>query len=510
MIVAGREHPGALRRRVDAVVVGTGAGGAMMARCLAAEGLEVLALEEGAHSTRADFNTREDEMFELLFQEGGGRATSDLEIRILQGRGVGGSTVHNTNLCKRTPPEVLAHWAEALGVSGCSPQDLDAAFRATEQELSVSAMGPDLLNRNNDLFRRGVDALGYQGAFLSHNRVGCQGSGYCELGCPYDAKQNALKVLVPRAVELGATVVSDARVDRVETRRGRVWAVTGSLLDAAGAHRAPLRVEAPIVCLAGSAIGSAALHLRSALPDPSGRAGRNLHIHPGGVVAGVFDDDVEGWSGIPQSYECTELLDLRPGAERRVWLVPVFAHPIGTAISIPGLGASHAALMRDYPRVAALTAMVHDESAGRVRVTPEGRVRIDYSLNAADRAQMALGLREGARILLAAGARQVLVPYETEPLLIRDPGELDQVTERGVPAHSLPLSAVHPMGTLAMGDDPRRAVVSSRGEHHAVEGLFVCDGSLFPTSIGAPPQLSIYSFARHLAPHVVEAWRRLR
>jgi choline dehydrogenase-like flavoprotein len=505
--LAGREHQGDLALDADVVVVGTGAGGSMMARDVAAAGLSVVALEMGARSTSADFNRVEDAMLELLFQERGARATSDLEIRVLQGHGVGGSTVHNTCLCKRTPVEVLEHWAADFGVTGARSADLAAAFERTERELGVTAITDAQLNENNRLFKRGCDVLGWRSGYLNHNRAGCTGAGYCELGCPFDAKQNALKVLLPAAVTDGATVVSDARVDRVATRDGRATGVTGVLVDALGRPKGALTVRAKVVVLAGSAVGSAALHERSGLPDRSGQAGRNLRMHPGAVVAGLFEQEVSGWKGIPQTYECTEWLDYAPGADHRVWLVPVFAHPIGTAAQIPGFGAEHARLMRQYKHVAALTVMVHDESAGRVRVERSGRIRIDYALSQADREQLAFGLEQGAHLLLAAGAREVLVPYENAPFTIRSVRDLGAIRARGLPRYDLPLTAVHPMGTLRMGDDPRRAVVSSSGAHHGVKGLFVSDGSLFPTSIGVPPQISIYTFARHVAPHVIAAAR---
>lgn len=507
MFLAGRDHAGDLTLTADVVVVGTGAGGSMMVHDVAAAGLSVVALEMGAHATSRDFNRVEDQMLELLFQDRGARSTSDLEVRVLQGHGVGGSTVHNTCLCKRTPDEVLEDWAARFAVTGARPADLAPAFEATERDLGVVDITDAQLNENNRLFKRGVDALGWRGGFLRHNRQGCTGAGYCELGCPFDAKQNALKVLLPAAVARGATVVSDARVERVTTRGGRATGVTGVLVDALGAPKGALTVTGKVVVLAGSAVGSAALHQRSGLPDPSGQAGRNLRMHPGAVVAGLFDHEVAGWRGIPQTYECTEFLDFAHGSDRRVWLVPVFAHPIGTATQIPGFGAKHAEVMRKYPHVAALTAMVHDETAGRVTAARSGRITIDYHLEPDDRRQLALGLEAGAHLLLAAGAREVIVPYEVAPFSIRRAADLGAIAARGLPRHAMPLTAVHPMGTLRMGDDPRRSVVSSRGEHHAVKGLFVADGSLFPTSIGVPPQISIYTFARHVAPHVIAAAR---
>ncbi len=503
-VLQGRAADPPLRLRADAVVVGTGAGGSMVARELARAGLSVVALEEGPFSATADFTREEGPMLELLYQDRGARASSDLAIRILQGRGVGGSTVHNTNLCKRTPPEILEQWERRHGVLGASAADMAPLFEATERDLGVTAIAPAQVNRNNAVLQRGVEALGYRGGLMAHNRHGCVGSGYCELGCPFDAKQNALKVLLPEAAAAGARVVSDARVLRVVTRRGRATGVRGALLDAGGRPRGTFAVDAPAVVLAGSAVGSAALHQRSGLPDPSGQVGRNLAIHPGAVVAGVFDEEVVGWQGIPQTYECTEFLDFSAGARRCVWLISAFAHPIGTAALVPGFGAAHTELMRRYRHVAVVTAMIHDRSVGRVRVAGGGRLRVDYRLHDHDREQLAFGLTEAARILLAAGARRVAVPYEPDPLWIDGPEQLEAIAARGVTEHRLGLVAVHPMGTLRMGADRRRAVVDSWGAHHAVEGVYVADGSLFPTSIGGPPQVSIYTFARRVAGRMVE------
>jgi choline dehydrogenase-like flavoprotein len=225
-------------------------------------------------------------------------------------------------------------------------------------------------------------------------------------------------------------------------------------------------------------------------------------VHPGAAVAGVFDDPIEGWRGIPQSYECTEHLSFEEGSDRRVWIVPAFAHPIGAASTLPGFGQAHMRAMRDYRRLCVLTAMVHDETAGEVRADSDGRAVIKYVMNEADRAQLAKGLVACARILFAAGARTVTIPA-IPPVTMKSAKELDALDLKFVRPHSVPLTAVHPMGTMRMGDDTRVAVVGSTGEHHHVRGLFVLDGSLFPTSLGGPPQISIYAFALKLAAHAV-------
>jgi len=496
MITSGRALQKDALVDAPACVIGTGAGGGMMLRMLAAAGVPAIALEEGGDRPPHMMNQREEQMLPELFQERGGRMTDDLAINVLGGRGVGGSTIHNTNLCKRTPNEILELWAHKYGVTGCSPAEMESTFIAVEQELSVAPIHPLLVNSNNDALRRGVAALGWRGGVLSHNRIGCIGSGFCELGCAYDAKQNARKVLIPRALEQGARVFCDVRAERVLHENGRV---TGVEARTANGHR--LHVRTKVVVLAGSAVGSAAIALSSALPDRHEQQGMSLRIHPGGVVAGVFDQPIDGWRGIPQSWECTEWLDLHEGSQKRVWITTAFAHPIGTAVTLPGFGAGHMRSMRNYRHLAVLTAMVHDETSGRVYVD-KGRAKLRYKMLDSDRQQLVLGLRACARLLLAAGAREAIVPA-VFPVIVRSERDLDKIDA----SMRVPLTAVHPMGTMRMGKDPTTSVVQSTGEHHHVKGLFVADGSLFPTSLGGPPQISIYAFARHLAPHVVAATR---
>jgi choline dehydrogenase-like flavoprotein len=195
-------------------------------------------------------------------------------------------------------------------------------------------------------------------------------------------------------------------------------------------------------------------------------------------------------------------LSFAEGSDKRVWIVPAFAHPIGTASMLPGFGKDHMRAMRTYGNLAVLTAMVHDETAGRVTVDADGRAAIDYVMNEADRAQLAEGLVACARLLLAAGAVEVVIPA-IPPLRVSSASELDALRTDFVRPHGLPVTAVHPMGTMRMGENPRIAVVDSRGEHHFVKGLFVADGSLFPTSLGGPPQISIYAFAMHVSKHVL-------
>ena len=470
--------------RADVVVVGSGAGGAASADRLAAAGLDVLVLEMGQRESPETFTQREEDMLPRLFQDAGARTTLDGAITVMQGKGVGGSTLHNLNLCKRVDDALLDRWASDRGLPDL-PERLSRAYDAVEKDIEVVDVHDAQLNRNNRLFRAGVESLGWENGRLRHNRKGCIGSGFCELGCAYDAKMNAARVHLPRAEEAGARLMSGVRVERVLHRFGRATGVS------AVTPEGRIHVEADAVVLAASATGSPAIALASGLGDPHRQIGAHLHVHPGGTVGATFGDEVLGWKGVPQGWECTEHLDPIEGG---CWLLPVFGHPVTTAALLPGIGAAHTRLMGRYRHLAALTSMLHDHSSGRVLADRSGRPLIRYRLGPRDRAHMGEGLVAGARILLAAGADEVVLPM-ARPIAVRTRAQLEGLSldvRRLDPA----LAAVHPMGSMRMGADPRTSACDGFGRVHGTRGLWVADGSLMPSSTGGPPQLSCYAFGR--------------
>lgn len=483
----------------DLCVIGSGAGGMMAAMVAAEAGVHTLVLEAGELVTPQDMSQREEQMFPRLFWDSANRATRDTAVKIHQGRGVGGSTLHNQNLCKRIPRAIRERWAKSRGLSHLDLDTWDGLYAEVERLLGVEPIPLDQRNKANQLLERGVQALGWKGGGLAHNRRGCTASGFCELGCSYDGKNNASKILLPRAVAAGAQVVSLCQATRLIVEGGAVRGVEAVALDRR--TRRPLgrlSIWAQRVCVAGSATSTAALLLRSGVHGPPGSTGDTLRIHPAVVAAGDFDEEVRAWDGVPQSYECTEMLDLEAEAsELRTWILTAFAHPIGTATLVPDHGEAHRALMHRYGHLAVLANVVHDETCGQVRPDGELGLSLDYWPVEADRRALSLGLWASAKLLFAAGAQRVWVP--TRKLVSIERGEsFDFLKSMGIERHELAVVAVHPMGTVPMGDDPKVAAVGSDGRHHHVRNLWVADGSLFPTSIGVPPQISIYTMGLHV------------
>lgn len=505
MIVRGGEIKTDLRLSAEVCVVGSGAGGAVVAKELAEAGRDVVLLEQGGYHTKEDFTQREEEMLPLLYEDMGQRATRDRSVILLQGRGIGGSTVHNLCYCFRTPAPILAKWRREDGLRELGPEDLRPSFERVERMLKVKPILPHEVNRLNDKVREGCEKLGYRGFVTSHNRENCTQSGFCLLGCPFDAKQSMLVTYIPAADRAGARIYANCAVDRVLAAAGRARGVEGRVTDDIGRPRKYLRVEAAAVVLCAGAISTPAILLRSGIANSSGQVGRNLHLHPSVLVAGVYDEDIYGYRGIPQSYYVDQFIDLEKDPDSGYVLMPVYGFPVTTATQLPGFGKSHFEFMRNFHRMVGMLVLLHDQSAGEVKVDAAGKLEIGYRLEPREQKLMAEGMKHCAEILFAGGAKTVVGPYR-DPVVLRPGDALDVFERRGVRPGDIPIASTHPQSTCRMGENRHRAVVDSYGRSHDVKNLFLADMSVFPSSLGAPPMITTAALADRTARLIAAEW----
>ncbi|MCG9053933.1 GMC family oxidoreductase [Laribacter hongkongensis] len=490
--------------RADVVIAGSGAGGAIAAHVLSSAGLEVIVLEEGGLYSSSDFTLREAEAYPALYQDAAARQTRDHAITILQGRAVGGSTLVNWTTSFRTPETTLAYWHDRLGLP-LDPGGMVPWFERAEALVGVSDWLADP-NPNNAVLARGCEALGIPHARIRRNVRGCWNLGYCGMGCPTNAKQSMLLTALPAALERGARLVHRARVEAVEWQGRRASGVRVAALGPDGVTPTgrTLHIRADQVVLAGGAINTPALLLKSRVPDAGGRIGRATCLHPTLVSGAVFATPVRPFEGAPQSVYSDHFLHLDPVDGRpgfKLEAPPV--HPLLAAVTLTGFGDRHAGLMADLPRLNVLIALVrdgfHPDLAGGTVSVKAGRPQLDYPLTpvfwqAARRALLAM-----ADIQFAAGARQVLplderlAPLESMTACRKALDGLD------LRALSTRVVSAHVMGGCAMGTGPRQGAVNPDGRLWGLDNVTVCDGSLFPTSIGANPQVSVYAQAWRVA-----------
>jgi choline dehydrogenase-like flavoprotein len=508
MITTGEQITGDLNLKAEVCVIGSGAGGAVVAKELAEAGRDVILLEQGGHYTKDDFTQREDEMMPLLYEDMGQRATTDGSIIILQGRNVGGSTVHNLCYCFRTPEPILEMWRREDGVRDMSYDQMVPSFEHVETMLKVKPIQPYEINTLNNKIRTGCEKLGYHGLVTNHNRENCTTSGFCLLGCPFDAKQSMLITYVPAADAAGARIYANCPVQKIHTDGGRVRAVEATVVDALNRPQHTLRVEAQLVVLSAGAINSPQILLNSGIANSSGQVGRNLHLHPSVVLSGVYDEDIYGYRGIPQSYYVDHFIDLEKDPKTGYIIMPVFGFPVLTASQLSGFGRAHWEIMRNFHRMVGILVLMHDQSAGTVRVGRSGKPEMTYEVNAKERASFLDGMKHCAEILFASGAKKVLVPYESA-LTLQPGDDLRAIDARGLRPNDILLASTHPQSTCKMGEDPKRSVVNSWCQSHDLKNLFVVDMSVFPSSLGAPPQISTAAIADRTAHHIAEQWGKI-
>jgi choline dehydrogenase-like flavoprotein len=476
----------------DVVVIGTGAGGAVVARELAEAGVAVVMVEEGRYFERSDFTGRPFEMQQQLYRRGGSTfSIGNVPIPIPLGQTVGGTTTVNSGTCYRTPDRVLNEWVHDLGLDELSPERLAPHFERVEGVLGVERARPEFLGGNARVIARGCDALGFtQHGPLRRNAPACDGQGVCCFGCPTDAKRSTNVSYVPLALKAGAELFTSAKVTRVLLDGGRATGVVAR----SGGHTLTVRARAVVV--ACGAILTPLFLEAQGIGARSGQLGKNLSIHPATGAMAEFHEEILPWKGIPQGYSIEDLHD-------EGILYEGTALPLEFTVSITQLiGPRLVKLAEGFDRVASFGFMVEDSSRGSVR-SVMGQPVIQYWLQDADVAHIKRGLDVLAQIYFAAGAHTVHVPIAGHEVLTSE-RDLQALRAAKLRAWDLDLSAYHPLGTARMGRDPARSVVGPNHEVWGTPGLYVVDGAAVPTSLGVNPQVTIMAMATRAAAKIAE------
>ena len=488
LVVTEPNEVDAERVNADVAIVGSGAAGALLAYRLAELGREVVVLEGGKHVDPRDFTEDERVQFSNLYADGAMQMSKDARFQVLQGKCVGGSTVVNNAVCLDIPERTLKRWNDPDGLdAGIEEERLMKSFKRLRKWLPVLTQDNGHLQAGGTKMAEGIKELGLDtpASVVDANIKDCLGSGYCNMGCAYGKKLSALDNILPRAqadFPDGVRIFSECLAERIETSGGRATEVHCRLSDGR-----QLRVAANTVVVAGGALASSLLLQRSGLGGEL--AGTGLSFNVGAPLTADFKEELHAYDGLQITHT------FRPAGEDQLILESWF-NPVGTqAMLMPGWFSDHFNNMRRYVHLSCIGVVVGSQRNGRVKPGFRGKgMKLDYVPTDADLKLMIRGNKLAARIHFASGALRVM-PMTFRSLSYSSVEEVDQLDDVVLDNTDIGLHTSHPQGGNAVSRDPAKGVVDERFKLHGIDNVYVCDASVFPSSVTVNPQLTVMALA---------------
>jgi choline dehydrogenase-like flavoprotein len=491
----------------DVVVVGSGAGGGVVAGLLAEAGKDVVVLERGPNPGSRELTQIEGDMLSSLYLDGGLLMTQSGSMPILAGSCVGGGTTINYTTSFPLPDATREEWDRVSGLSLFTGTRFGDSLDRVAARLNVGTRWTTP-GRRDALLERCCRTLGWHVDLMPRNVTDCVEGlecGYCGYGCRHGAKNSTAKTYLTDAVARGARLIPHCDADRVLSDAGRATGVSASVRDREG-HVHCLTVRAGVVVVAAGAIYTPAILRRSGLTNRN--IGRGLRLHPATAVLGVYPDRVEPWSGSLQTRYSDQFADLEGGYGVKFETAPAHFALVGSAF-----GWESARQFRDdvvrLGHVSLVGVLLRDRDAGRVAVGRDGQPRVHYELSNFDERNLRRAFGGAADVLAASGATEIFTLH-TPPVRVRtgDPGWQERFKSaadaRGYRRCRMSYISFHQMGSAAIGSDPKRSVLDEQGEVHELRGLFVADGSACPTSSGVNPMVTIMAIADHVGRGIAE------
>ncbi len=494
----------------DVCIVGSGAGGSVIAATLAERGMDVVVLDAAGYFNESDFAQLEFKAYQEMFWRGGPTPTADGNVSLVSGTTLGGGTTINWTNCLRTKDWVRKQWASEHGLDGVDGPDFDGHLDAVWSRLGVTDSCSDL-NGPQQRLAEACEALDWSFKRITRNTdpdsYDPESAGFLGFGDQSGSKRSADRTWLADAHADGARLIANCRATRVLVEDGRaagVEAVYG-WADPEGTPVA-VTVRAPRVVVASGALESPALLLRSEIGGPA--TGNYLRLHPTTAVSGVYGDDQRAWWGPPQAALCDEFITAETDG---------YGPLIETAQYAPGLigsatpwtsGADHKERMTQFRFTGSFVALTRDHGYGSVGVDAAGEAVPMYSVtDEVDIATMRKGIEGQVRLHETAGAHTITALAAGAPTWRRG-DDLESyiagVTRMPYRMGGHRLFSAHQMGTCRMGQDPETSVADPRGELHDTKGVWIGDASAFPTPSGTNPMITIMALARRTAEAIAE------
>ncbi|GMH15900.1 hypothetical protein Nepgr_017741 [Nepenthes gracilis] len=506
----------------DAVVIGSGSGGGVVAGVLANAGYKVLVLEKGTYRARRDLSLLEGPTLDQMYEGAGLLSTYDSGVVILAGSTVGGGSTVNWSASIRTPEHVTKDWSRTYELelfdSKLYKEAMDVVCERMEVQHDIEDEG-----FSNAVLREGCLELGYPVQNIPRNAPADHYCGWCGLGCKDGRKKGTVETWLKDVVDSGnGSILPICEATRVlhQRKKGRRRdTATGVAFEyrCKGAKEVCI-VESKVTIVACGALNTPALLRRSGLKNRN--IGRNLHLHPAIMAWGYFPETNSPEKEKKKSYEggimtamSTVVANFNTTGYGAILQTPSLHPGLFSAVMPWKSGIDIKTRMSRFSRTAHLIAIVRDRGSGKVLSNPQ---KISYKVDASDEAHLKKAVEKMLRILAAAGAEEIGTHHRNgESINVKKASyhEFERFVKResGRPLSGLsaPIATAHQMGSCRMGVNPKTSAVNQVGETWEVEGLFVADASLFPTALGVNPMITVQAIAYCTAQTVLEALKRV-
>ncbi len=493
-------------------VIGSGCGGATVAKKLTDAGLDVVVLERGGYYPAGDMDQNELNMAGKISANRNLETNQDGGNVLVSGHNIGGASVHYWADSYRTPQFKLDQWQFDFGIKGHQMADLVPAFDEIERDLHIHRAKDESFNTMNKLLKQSSEELHWHGHRVPQARQHCQKSGHCMQGCMYNAKQSQMITNIPKAISQGAKVFADAEAGQFIFEDDKVTALTVNMIDRRTNKPNGIKmiVKAEQFVVTAGGFNSSFFLMQQGLKDKLPQLGQHFSMNPSTMVHGIYDENITLWRNIPAAYGIDHFMErsFKDGEyqEGGYLLMPNQIQPALFAAFLPGYGETHSDLMLQMPNIGGTISWVDDVESelGEVLLNDDGSKTVNYEYGPLTKKILKDSILKQIILQFKAGAKKVIVGGH-QGITLNSLDDLAKLDELLVTAGGLFLGSPHPGGGCRMGKDSTDSVVDSNHKVHGLSNVFVSDSSVFPSSSALDPSLTIMAFSHMAAKSIIEA-----